>query len=105
MANSHNLSEKTLELLGLHPKDWEVYLAVLRLGTAPLRRIAEAVNLNRGTTYNALNRLLDVGLVSYVDAKTHRYFTGEDPHKLRGIATRREVALQGARPGLGNVIA
>ncbi|KKW32726.1 MAG: Sugar-specific transcriptional regulator TrmB family [Candidatus Uhrbacteria bacterium GW2011_GWA2_53_10] len=104
MASSPILSEKTLELLGLSSKDWNVYMAVLRLGSAPLRRVAEAVNLNRGTTYDALKRLIDVGLVSYVDAKTHRYFTGEDPHKLRGIATRREVALQEARHGLENVI-
>ncbi len=94
----------TLELLGLVPKDWQVYVTVLRLGTAPLRRIAETVGLNRGTTYDALKRLIGVGLVSYVDAKTHRYFTGEDPHKLRGLATRREVALQEARQGLEDVI-
>jgi len=97
MALKDTLNEKTLELLGLKSKDMEVYQAVLRLGSAPLRRIAEEANLNRGTTYDALKRLLDVGLVSYVDAKTHRYFTGEDPQKLRGLATRREVAIQEAR--------
>lgn len=97
MTKRITLDEETLEALGLTPRDLQVYTAVLRLGSAPLRKIAEEVNLNRGTAYDVLKRLLDLGLVSYVDAKTHRYFTGEDPHKLRGLATRHEVAAQEAR--------
>jgi sugar-specific transcriptional regulator TrmB len=104
MAATPKLSEETLELLGLTPKDLQVYVALLRLGSAPLRRIAEEANLNRGTTYDALKRLLGVGLASFVDAKRHRYFTGEDPHKLRGLATRREVALKEARLALDDRI-
>lgn len=100
MVTSPKLSEKTLDLLGLKAKDLQVYTALLKLGTAPLRRVAEEANLNRGTTYDALKRLLDLGMVSYVDAKTHRYFTAEDPERLRGLATRREVALQEIRSTL-----
>jgi len=98
------LSSEVLELLGLTQKDADVYQALLKLGTAPLRRIAEEAGLNRGTAYDALKHLLDVGLVSYVDAKTHRYFIGEDPHKLRGLATRREVAMREASQALDGVI-
>lgn len=95
---------QTLELLGLSPKELDVYLATLRLGTAPLRRVAEESGYQRATVYDALKHLREVGLVRYVDAKTHRYFTGEDPHKLRGIATRREVALTEAREGLEKIL-
>ncbi|MBI4435692.1 TrmB family transcriptional regulator, partial [Candidatus Uhrbacteria bacterium] len=77
---------------------------LLKLGTAPLRRIAEVTNLNRGTTYDALKRLIDVGLVSHMDAKTHRYFTAEDPQKLSGLAVRREVAIQEAQLKLKDVV-
>lgn len=104
MKKQDILSPEMLELLGLTQKDMLVYQALLKLGSAPLRRIAEEANLNRGTAYDALKRLLDVGLVSYVDAKTHRYFTGEDPHKLRGLATRREVALREASVTLNDLI-
>lgn len=95
---------QTLELLGLKEKDVAVYTTVLQLGSAPLRRIAEEAKLNRGTTYDALNHLREVGLVSYVDAKRHRYFTAEDPQKLRGLATRREVALAEARQNIEAVV-
>jgi len=104
MAKSITLSSEVLELLGLTQKDLDVYQALLRLGTAPLRRIAEEAGINRTTAYDALKRLLDAGVVSWVDAKTHRYFIGEDPHKLRGLATRREVAMREASQHLDGVI-
>lgn len=91
------LSDRTLEAVGLKPKDLKVYVTLLKLGTAPLRKVALECGLNRGTCYDTLRRLMEVGLVSYVDAKTHRFFTAEDPRKLTGVATRREVAVQEAR--------
>ncbi len=104
MSKKITLNARTLELIGLKEKDMQVYTALLELGTAPLRRIAEEAGLNRGTAYDALKHLLDAGLVSYVDAKTHRYFTAEDPQKLSGLATRREVAVQEAREKIREVI-
>lgn len=104
MSIENKLDSRTLELLGLKPKDLKIYVALLRLGAAPLRRVAEETNLNRGTTYDSLKRLIELGLVSYVDAKKHRYFTGEDPQKLRGLATRREVAVQEARLKVKEII-
>jgi len=104
MKTTINLKPQTLELLGLKTKDLDVYLAVLKLGTAPLRRVAEVAGYNRGTSYDALKRLIEVGLISYVDAKPHRYFTAEDPQKLRGLATRREVAIQEVRLQLDSLL-
>jgi len=98
------IKSQELELLGLKEKDYEVYLTCLRLGSAPLRKIAEEAKLNRGTTYDALKRLIGSGLVSHVDAKSHRYFTAEDPQKLRGLATRREVAIQTTRQKLDEML-
>lgn len=97
MTKVPKLSDEILELIGLKPKDMKVYTTLLKLGTAPLRRVAQECGLNRGTVYDALKRLLDLGLVSHMDAKTHRYFTAEDPQKLTGLATRREVAIKEAQ--------
>lgn len=104
MPKLPTLSDETLELLGLKPKDMTVYTHLLKLGTAPLRKLAQETNLNRGTTYDALKRLIGVGLVSHMDAKTHRYFTAEDPQKLTGLAVRREVAMQEAQLKLKDVV-
>jgi HTH-type transcriptional regulator, sugar sensing transcriptional regulator len=104
MPRIPTLDDDLLELIGLKPKDMQVYATILQLGTAPLRKVADESGLNRGTTYDALKRLMTHGLVSYVDAKTHRYFTAEDPQKITGLATRREVALQEARTKLSSVV-
>ncbi|HAU66184.1 TPA: hypothetical protein DCW61_02440 [Candidatus Uhrbacteria bacterium] len=104
MPKIPTLSDETLDLLGLKSKDMSVYTTILKLGTAPLRRIAQEASLNRGTTYDAIKRLIDLGLVSHMDAKTHRYFTAEDPQKLSGLAVRREVAIQEAQVRLKDAI-
>lgn len=104
MPKRHTLSEETLGAIGLRQKDYSIYIALMKLGTAPLREIAQECGFNRGTTYDTLKRLMDLGLVSFVDAKTHRFFTAEDPKKLTGVATRREVAAQEARLKLQEVI-
>ncbi|PJE77089.1 hypothetical protein COV05_00565 [Candidatus Uhrbacteria bacterium CG10_big_fil_rev_8_21_14_0_10_48_16] len=104
MLKTPTLSDETLELIGLKPKDMRVYTVLLKLGTAPLRRVAQESGLNRGTAYDALKRLIDLGLVSHMDAKTHRYFTAEDPQKLTGLAVRREVAIQEAQLKLKDVV-
>lgn len=104
MPKTPKLSEKTLDAIGLRKKDLSVYVCLIKLGTAPLRKIADTCGLNRGTTYDTLKRLMDLGLVSFVDAKTHRFFTAEDPKKLTGVATRREVAVQEARLELHELI-
>ena len=104
MPRIPTLSDETLDLLGLKPKDMSVYTVILKLGTAPLRRIAQEASLNRGTTYDAIKRLIELGLVSHMDAKTHRYFTAEDPQKLSGLAVRREVMIQEAQIKLKEAI-
>jgi sugar-specific transcriptional regulator TrmB len=104
MLKVPKLTEKTLSAIGLRKKDLSVYLTLVKLGTAPLRKIAGESELNRGTTYDALKRLIDLGLVSFVDSKTHRFFTAEDPKKLTGVATRKEVAVQEARLELQEII-
>lgn len=104
MAGIKALSEEMLSLLGLKEKDMQIYQSLLALGSAPLRRVAQETGLNRGTTYDALKRLMDTGLVTFVDAKAHRYFTAEDPNKLRGLVTRRELDLQKAREKLDSAI-
>ncbi len=104
MPTNLKLDTDLLNLIGLKTKDFKVYKTLLALGSAPLRKIAEESSISRGTTYDCIKRLQSLGLVSFVDAARHRYFTAEDPQKLRGIATRREVALQEARATITEAI-
>ncbi|MBU4452803.1 hypothetical protein KKH24_00960 [Patescibacteria group bacterium] len=97
MKKPYKLVGVDLSLLGLSVKDMDVYTILVSLGSAPLRRIAQDAKISRSTVHDALHKLIDIGLVSFVDATSHRYFTAEDPAKLRSIIARKELEIAEAR--------
>lgn len=91
------LTNVELGLLGLSQKDLDIYLVLAKLGSAPLRQVAEVSKISRSTVHDALKRLIELELVSFVDAQSHRYFMAEDPQQLRRLVSRKELALSEAR--------
>ncbi len=71
-----------LKKLGFDEKEIRVYLILLSLGPSPVRKIAQAVGINRGTTYDILKNLMKQGLVVYYHKEKKQYFITEDPAKL-----------------------
>jgi len=83
--------ETILKKFGLNDKEIAIYLALLKLGSAPVRTVAIQANINRTTTHDILNKLIDEGLVSFVDKTKHRYFTSEPPeHLLHALKIREQ---------------
>ena len=74
--------EVTLKKFGFSEKEIAVYLALLKLGSASVRAVGAAANLNRTTTHDILHQLQDQGLVSFVDKEKSRYFAAESPEHL-----------------------
>ena len=50
-----------LSKFGLSDKEIEVYLTLLSLGPAPVRKIAIESGVNRGTTYDILKKFTKCG--------------------------------------------
>ena len=96
--------EKILEKLGLSDKEIKVYLTCLSLGPSPVRKIAEQAQINRGTTYDILRSLKELGLVSYYHQDKNQYFIAEDPSKLRDTVTHKQQQLQGVMNELDEII-
>ena len=87
--------EATLKKFGLNEKAISVYLGLLKLGSAPVRKIADQAGLNRTTTHDILNELMGQGLTSFVDKTKHRYFTAEPPeHFLTALKIRKNQIEQ-----------
>ena len=82
-----------LKQLGFSDKAAKVYLTLLRLGPSSVRALAEAVDLNRGTTYDALKWLQDTGVVTFYKTDTKQSFVAEHPSKLRELLKQREQDL------------
>jgi len=96
--------EKALQKLGLREKEIKVYLALLNLGSAPVRKIAQEAGINRGTAYDILKELVKVGLAGYYEKKTHKYFTPEDPAKIVGILQERKNEIAKTENELDKII-
>lgn len=71
---------------GLDEKEISVYLSLISLGPAPASLVARKSQVNRGTTYDILDRLIKLGLVSfykeYQQASSKQHYVAEPPQKL-----------------------
>lgn len=85
--------EKSLHEFGLKEKEIKIYLALLDLGPSSIRKIAELAKVNRGTSYDILKKLIEMGLASYYGKKNHQYFIPEDPAKIVDILQEREKEI------------
>lgn len=79
--------------LGLSDKEAKVYVAALKLGSAPAAKIAQTAELNRPTTYVILEKLAQMGLVTIFDKGKVQYFTAEDPAQLFSMAEAEKRAI------------
>jgi len=86
----------TLSRLGINARQADVYLALVRHGPASIRDVATAAGINRGTTYETLKHLRDMGLVSYFPKGKRRYFCAEPPELLLKLAEDRRHEVDAA---------
>lgn len=81
--------------LGFSKAEAEIYWALLNLETVSVRKAAAASGINRGTSYEAIKKLLNSGLVTARRVGVREYFTAESPDKINDlIRDRRKDLLQ-----------
>lgn len=97
-----NLS--SLKKIGLSDREILIYTTLLRSGSSSVRNIAVKTNINRGSVYDALKKLQEIGLVSYFYIKTKQNFVAENPDKLLQILEDRENDLKEMKGNLSNLI-
>jgi len=83
-----------LESFGLSNKESQVYLACLSLGDDTATNISIKSGLPRTLTYDLLERLIDLGLVSYSVKDKKKYFRAADPKELIRIIKDKETKIQ-----------
>lgn len=79
-----------LEYLGFTPNEVKVYLTLLRIGRSKAGRLAVECRLERTSTYNALKRLTEQGIVSYVIEANEKVFYAAEPEKIIDSFTEKE---------------
>lgn len=83
--------------LGLSEKEQKVYRVLLQLGASPIRVIAAATKINRGTVFECLKSLKTRGLVTYYHQETHQHFIAEPPEKLTDLVDDQVRSLKALR--------
>ncbi len=97
---------RELQELGLAPKEAQVYMALLELGTSSVQAIARRARMVRPTTYVVLEHLARKGLVSKVtgpDAKKI-LFAAEEPERLTYFLNLQKQLLEDRRSRLERVL-
>ncbi|MBI4272877.1 hypothetical protein HY621_03425 [Candidatus Uhrbacteria bacterium] len=74
--------EQALIEFGLSSKEVKVYLALTLLGTTSITPLAKQAQINRTTTYDIIESLIQHGLVSRVGGIKKETFTAEPPEKI-----------------------
>ena len=91
---------KILEELGLSKNEAIVYLSLLEMGTGTVGEIAEATKLHRTNVSDALKRLLEKGIVSYINKDDKKVFEAGDPKKLISYLREKEMKIKRILPEL-----
>ncbi|MDP4008283.1 MAG: helix-turn-helix domain-containing protein [Candidatus Peregrinibacteria bacterium] len=89
---------KIIQDIGLSEKEARVYLASLEVGNNKVSVIAKKCGLNRVTTYDVLERLLEHGLVSLVIKDNQKMYAALDPKSFVNRSKDKLKNLEKALP-------
>lgn len=82
--------EENLSKLGFSPSEVQVYLLLARNGASYPSKISFQTGLNRTNVYEALDRLVSKGVVSFVTKNKVKFFEVKDPFALKEIVLQKE---------------
>jgi len=95
-----NMNEKLLKEIGLTDIEIKVYLILLKEGSSLAGDITRNTGIHRRSVYDAIERLVEKGLVSYIKTNNRKYFEAVDPERLLEILKEKEDNLKTILPEL-----
>lgn len=91
---------ETLQQLGLTKAEEKIYLTLLEHGSMLAGKVAQKAGIHRRNVYDALHRLIEKGLVSYIVTNNRHYYQAEDPERLLSMVKEREMGVKEVLPQL-----
>jgi len=82
-----------LQDFGLSNTEAKIYLSLLEIGKSQAGPITKKSNVNRTNVYDALERLIEKGLVSYVTENNIKFFEAVSPDRLKEIIEEKQSKL------------
>jgi sugar-specific transcriptional regulator TrmB len=96
----HHMNQKMLEEAGLTPAEAKIYLALLEKGSSRAGEISRHTGIHRRSVYDAVERLIQKGLVSYIKTNNRRFYEAADPDRLLELLKEKEDYIRQAMPEL-----
>ena len=79
-----------LEQLGLTRIEASIYLTLLEHGAQQAGAITKSTGIHRRTVYDAISRLVEKGLVSYIRSNTTKIYEATHPERLMELLKEQE---------------
>ncbi len=92
--------QQTFENLGLSKNEAKIYETLIREGELTVGLIAKRSQIHRRNVYDALDRLIERGLVFEILEHRESRYQGVDPKKLVELLEEKQVALTKVMPAL-----
>ncbi len=92
--------EEMLKEFGLTKLESKVYMTLLDLGPSLASIITRRSGIHRRSVYDALERLMQKGLVGYITTNNKKYFEVSDPERLIELMKEREDKIKDIMPKL-----
>lgn len=91
---------QSLKKFGLSEKEGSVYISCLELGETTATDLSIKSNLPRTLVYDILERLINLGLISYNIQANKKHFIAAEPKKLLRILKEKEESIKEILPNL-----
>ncbi|MBI4447599.1 hypothetical protein HY643_01330 [Candidatus Woesearchaeota archaeon] len=98
MKFTTNMETRKLEVVGLTRVEAEIYINLLDLGQAQAGNISRRTGIHRRSVYDALERLIKKGLVSFIKLNNKRYYLPTDPKRILELAEEKKQVIEGIMP-------
>lgn len=92
--------EEMLKEFGLTKLESKVYITLLNLGPSLASIITRRSGIHRRSVYDALERLMQKGLVGYITTNNKKYFEVSNPERLLELIKEREDKIKEIMPSL-----
>lgn len=89
-----------LENIGLSPNEAKIYETLLSTGEVGVSEISQKANVHRRNVYDAINRLIEKGLVFRIFQKNEHTFKAVNPDKLMEVVKEKANTLSKVLPDL-----
>lgn len=92
--------KEMLRSLGMTPNEVEIYIALLGSGELSVNGIASKAGLHRQVCYDALDRLLEKGFVSYIMKDNKKFFRPLPPDRIPDYLDEKKQEVNSTLPVL-----